>query len=905
MTGEKRSRESPQDPASRKKQAHEPLRFEGDDDAAPSSSQAALEQPEGSSQPPARKRAKHPPLFKIVPEEKSAWRQCETVKDLFDLTGWNSKEFLSKLEQRFQLDYEGTGIPFSTWLIKLARGDLREIQSPCDQVCGTTGKNIRWTKLVLDSIPLTYFQENDLIYAWIKVKEIDYLLTDDRDHAEKYADLLADILAPPDIKVSDKMIKAFHGKEKAVKPKRATTKPEGTAAFEEHDWTNVPSGTRINLEQLERSLRPPAPPPPDPTIVAFYSKEEVNSNGRRPSQEVFDKTVEYYNLYRTRRYMAPYTTIVGPSGIGKSFSVQQLAVHHGLYVVYSSLADGESPGYPPRSVIADRIHPSTYGLDRLVRFWESYIIISLMHVEICKRVGISPAGFYNLQVRKEYKRYQDSFSSAVFLLDSADISFYSLFIRKAKPMFEESLNKYCQESTKSLSEWLKTLKDNDHNPDSPPRTTQEKTPEAVICIDEARALLDHNESRRCELFDGSGKAIHRAWGFGRPLWGRKLRSGVGTMKVTELAWQKLRGHGTAWLLALLSYRINFDVIRLSLAEEMVSKHLRFVVYMSPSGDLMRTTQPSEPILANAAAEQMLDSKIRREVIAEFVNSSLEGSINPGDFGEMVGALLLLFANDKAQRTFQRAFLPMLIHLDLFMESLFGKTVRDDITDRMGTDTEMKALWESGTVSFSHFVKLNKKPTKETLQLAFNRGAALFLPDWFPGANILIPVRIPGAEDLSFCLIRVKNSKDDKLTAGLENLATDALADAQKDLFPGANYLGIVMCLRGSADDGGQSVVIATPTLIRHTRSRARARGQRGTAAASIDTTRYHWPQKSKQLVVVGMGFDETIYPHVNSRGAAPEERIDGLLQELLACVPDITVPKDGDQTYVDGMMPLG
>ncbi|KAK2786799.1 hypothetical protein FQN53_006096 [Emmonsiellopsis sp. PD_33] len=757
-----------------------------------------------------------------------------------------------------------------------------------------------------------------------------------------------------------------------------TSSKKRTAPFEEYDDADLLSWTQSTLKTLEGSLKPPAPPSPDPTIIAFYSKEEVNSNGQRPSQEVFDKTMEYYNRCLFGDYKPPYTTIVGPSGIGKSFSVQQLAVHHGMYVVYSSLADRKSSDYPPRSVIADQIPSYTESMKRLARFWESYIIISLMHVEICKRVGISSAGFYNLQVRKKYKPYQDSFSHAVRLLDKADIPFRQLFARRANPKFEESLNKYCQESTKSLSEWLKTLKDNGHNPDSPPRTTQEITPEAVICIDEARELLDGNESRRfrslrdalercfretirnvdnpdlpifrgeffalvldttpkianfappeprsgswplfspiyniqtmdlfanksCELFDGSNKAIDRTWGFGRPLWGRKVQAGVETREVAKLGRQKLGGQGTACLLALLSYRINFDVIRLSLAEEMVSKHLRFVVYMSPNGDLMRTTQPSEPILANAAAGQMLRSKIRRWVVAELVTSSLEGSIDPGDLGEMVAALLLLFAYDKAQSTFQYDFLPMLIRLDKFMGSLFGKTVRGDIADRMGTDTEMKVLWESGTVSFSHFVKLNEKPTKETLRLAFNRGAALFLPDRFPGANILIPVRVPGAEDLSFCLIQVKNSKDDKLTAGLENLATDALADAQKNLFPGTNYLGIVMCLRGSADDRGQSVGIATPTLIRHTRSRARARGQPDTAAASMDTARYHWPQKSKQLVVVAMGLDETIYPRVNCYGATLDERIDGLLRGLLDRVPNVTVPEDGDQTYVDGLMPL-
>lgn len=40
--------------------------------------------------------------------------------------------------------------------------------------------------------------------------------------------------------------------------------------------------------------------------------------------------------------MAPYVSIIGPSGIGKSFTVAQLALEHGLYVSYSSLVPGGS-----------------------------------------------------------------------------------------------------------------------------------------------------------------------------------------------------------------------------------------------------------------------------------------------------------------------------------------------------------------------------------------------------------------------------------------------------------------------------------------------------------------------------------------------------------------------------------
>jgi hypothetical protein len=94
-------------------------------------------------------------------------------------------------------------------------------------------------------------------------------------------------------------------------------------------------------------------------------------------------------------HLAPYTSVVGPSGIGKSFSVAQMAKAHGLYVVYANFSPRGSKGYPKRSAIADRIPQFNDPLDELGKrekltcFWESFIRIALMQVAIC-RTGASP-----------------------------------------------------------------------------------------------------------------------------------------------------------------------------------------------------------------------------------------------------------------------------------------------------------------------------------------------------------------------------------------------------------------------------------------------------------------------------------------------------------------------------------
>ena len=78
----------------------------------------------------------------------------------------------------------------------------------------------------------------------------------------------------------------------------------------------------------------------------------------------------------------------------KIFMVQQLSIFHGTYVVYVSFARGST--YPSRSAVADKIL-QCFPRRPLEEFWMMFITASPAEVEACKAVGITPAGFYNLQ----------------------------------------------------------------------------------------------------------------------------------------------------------------------------------------------------------------------------------------------------------------------------------------------------------------------------------------------------------------------------------------------------------------------------------------------------------------------------------------------------------------------------
>lgn len=142
-------------------------------------------------------------------------------------------------------------------------------------------------------------------------------------------------------------------------------------------------------------------------------------------------------------------------------------------------------------------------------------------------------------------------------------------------------------------------------------------------------------------------------------------------------------------------------------------------------------------------------------------------MNVGGVGEITASLLLLFAYDEVQFYHVPRDLPAPIQVSHFMASLFGKTNNIEMTKRMAADPEMEILWETGEVFFNHFAKvLLRVPDEAMIEKAFRRGTALFFPGRFKGANILIPVNVPGSE-MTFILVQVKNRKQDYSTDTLK------------------------------------------------------------------------------------------------------------------------------------------
>lgn len=117
--------------------------------------------------------------------------------------------------------------------------------------------------------------------------------------------------------------------------------------------------------------------------------------------------------------------------------------------------------------------------------------------------------------------------------------------------------------------------------------------------------------------DGSTESALELFGYGRRLWRVRIDADESLQNLTRLSAQKLEGQGPSYLLAFLSYRLNFYIFNNALAEELVSGWLRYIVYINEGRDMLRTTQPSEPILAHTSAQLMLNSKTRLGVVEQF------------------------------------------------------------------------------------------------------------------------------------------------------------------------------------------------------------------------------------------------------------------------------------------------
>ncbi|EFX00586.1 hypothetical protein CMQ_7588 [Grosmannia clavigera kw1407] len=365
--------------------------------------------------------------------------------------------------------------------------------------------------------------------------------------------------------------------------------------------------------------------------------------------------------------------------------------------------------------------------------------------------------------------------------------------------------------------------------------------------------------------------------FGRPLWASVVTTAtdmatdakMGDEKdrifqraldhIRSLAYDKLTGTTPDNSIALLLYRLQFHVQDHRLAENLVARWMHYFSYVAMDRTWVCTCQPSEPVLALAAAQKLLDHKTRCRAFRDFVQMHLHGVLHAGDCGEVVASLLLIFAADAHLDPGH----PKTVSLSAFLTTLLG-----DINN--GDDSE----WADGEILLTHFNRLrlrgNQSLTAKHLISAFVLGQGFILPQGMAGADLLVPVWLRAEQRMGALLVQVKNRANGTLTKTMCAHARGSMEMAEHALpfLKTTKVFGMYISLRGKPGKDGSP---------------------------------HEWlPSRSGRLpIVVTAGFALSVFPVLKgpkpggfAASANVEDDIEQILRQLLNNVGQVVLPDD-------------
>ena len=204
--------------------------------------------------------------------------------------------------------------------------------------------------------------------------------------------------------------------------------------------------------------------------------------------------------------------------------------------------------------------------------------------------------------------------------------------------------------------------------------------------------------------------------------------------------------------------------------ELVESHMRTVYSIPRHREYIRSGYSSEPILAEAAAQQLhfwrTTGAEQTEPAALILQEDLDHDLlSRGEIGEAVGRLLLILARDHAAVAtstpdelvpFSRA-----VPVNTFIEELFTvevvKQVLDSMPDNLpgGSGSPRKTFKEAfkgAVLNFTHFAEwVDDSALSEDVALGcFMREMALFCRNGATEVDVFLPVLLDEAEPLSPC-----------------------------------------------------------------------------------------------------------------------------------------------------------
>ncbi|PSR83227.1 hypothetical protein PHLCEN_2v5789 [Hermanssonia centrifuga] len=270
-------------------------------------------------------------------------------------------------------------------------------------------------------------------------------------------------------------------------------------------------------------------------------------------------------------------------------------------------------------------------------------------------------------------------------------------------------------------------------------------------------------------------------------WWTRFKNGNNTARshLISLAVEKLNGTRSSELtdngrLSALKVRLLLDFeprrqISVKKEMELVAGHMLINHCVPVHREYMWTSYPSEPILAEAAAQMMF----RMDNIPTFLQKQMDlGLISKGDRGELVARLLLTLAHDRV-RVSRRQFLhntPIYyshaIPLIDFLRALISASWIDRILDSFPTtitnsdplSLPFREAFKDARVNFTHFVRAGDSSiiTDEGAWLSFVRGMAIQCSSGQRMIDLFLPVLLRdekiGRHVMSGVFIQIKNRR---------------------------------------------------------------------------------------------------------------------------------------------------
>lgn len=179
--------------------------------------------------------------------------------------------------------------------------------------------------------------------------------------------------------------------------------------------------------------------------------------------------------------------------------------------------------------------------------------------------------------------------------------------------------------------------------------------------------------------------------------------------------------------------------------ELVASHMRIAYSVPQSREYMRSGYPSEPILAEAAAQQMRAKPEEFSALRIVEENITGGLIDRGERGELVARLLVTLALDRAvKRSGHDALYSRGVSLIAFIEELFGdraEHILDSIPDNTKSKVTFREAFKHAWVRFTHFGKMGDATgtTLAAARAAFIRCMAIICRSGQMLVDFLLPI----------------------------------------------------------------------------------------------------------------------------------------------------------------------